>query len=240
VTGRARPTAIDHITATFDNVYVNGTLYDDFAADSIDPTKWVEAEVVRRLEQGRLTSALTQRDTEGSNTLRFIDSAVVKAFQAEVAVLRAETGGRGPRPTARLVGAFYNDGTPGEGQTGDILAEIGISHNGAGLDITCMIGRCENSDCTVFTPLLVDDTTFDPVALGETRTLSLAWEEGHGFTCGVDDQTVTVAPPVEAPVLGPARVPFKGMGTHVRGIINPEDSAAIVATFDNVFVDVGP
>jgi hypothetical protein len=83
-------TEIDHpakgafIAATFDNVFVNGTLYDDFAAATIDLTKWVEGEIVRRIEQGMLTSALTQRGLDGSDTLRFIDPSTITGFHADV------------------------------------------------------------------------------------------------------------------------------------------------------------
>jgi hypothetical protein len=108
------------------------------------------------------------------------------------------------------------------------------------LDIALLVGRCEDSTCSVFTLLLIDDTTFGAIALDETHTLSLAWDGVQFFTFGVDDQLVTFDPTAEAPVIGPARVPFKGIGTHVRGITAPEDSATVVATFDNVFVDMAP
>src|SRR5262249_19475234 len=97
------------------------------------------------------------------------------------------------------------------------------------------ISRCLNDACNVpgeFQTLFFDNTTFATVALGTPHHLSLEWN-GVEFTFGFDEQSLTVDSTALAPIVGPARVPFKQIGTRFDGIDGPTEGGFISATFDN-------
>ena len=104
------------------------------------------------------------------------------------------------------------------------------------------MSRCDNDPCTAFTDLIFDDTRFGPVSLGETHTLSIAFDfAGKKFIFGFDGDTQEVPIPATfAATILPSQytartgVPFKGIGTRVSGIDGPNEGAHIKATFDNV------
>jgi hypothetical protein len=182
----------------------------------------------------QLESALARIGSIDVDGVGFVDTDTVNAFQAEVTVTAVSNTDASPR--AGLPGLFYNDGTPGGGQTGNIVAAIDLRHNGTALVAVFEVSRCDNPDCSSLTTLLSDDTTFGPVALGQTHTLSLAWDgDMQVFTFGFDGETVsldpTEVPRVKAPTQGD---PFKGIGTLVFGIDRLEEGAFIAATFDRV------
>ena len=203
----------------------------------IDRTKWADLEFVRQIGNPALESALTRFGSAGGNTLEFIDPAAVTAYQADVTVTAVSNTNAIPR--ARLRGVFYNDGTPGSGNVGDVFADIEIRHNGTQLVVAFIVFLCSDFNCNNGTDLFFDDTTFGSVAVGETHTLSLAWD-GALFTFGFDGATTTFDPTVAAPVDGPAGGPFNGIGTRVSGIGGPGEGAFIAVTFDNVVVIFGP
>jgi hypothetical protein len=227
------------IAATFDNVVVNGSLYDNFASAMIDRTKWTDLELVRQINKGALESTLRRFGSDGSNNLNVIDPDSVGAIQAKVTVTAVSNTNAEAR--AGVMGDFYNDGTPGDGFIGDVLASTEIRDNGSELVVALVVVRCNDMDCLSFTTIEFDDTTFSPVGLGETHTLSVAWS-GAVFTFGVDGVTTTFDPRAAAHVAGPPRAAscFKGLGTQVSGITAPEEGAAITARFDDVRVGSPP
>ena len=233
------------ISATFDNVRVNGVPYDDFGLTRIDRDKWANLEFVRMVEGGQLKSELTRFGANGSNTLNLLDPDSVNSLQAQITVTDVENTAAGPR--ARLAGFFYNDGTPGGGQTGEIQADIAISHNGSNLEVGFFVGRCEDSDCNSFTTFLFDNTSLGPVGLGETHTLSIAFDSTTTtFTFGFDVSMVQVTTPVIPAFSLPSQFftrtgsRFKGVGVRVSGINGPEEGAFISARFDDVQVNGTP
>jgi hypothetical protein len=232
------------ISATFGNVRKNGAPYglDDNADGMIDPDKWRTWEFVRMVENGELVSELTQRGVNGSNSTNFINANAVTGFRADVTV--TDFVNVGALPTARLTGAFYNDGTSGDGRAGDIISSIGIRHTGTQLvrfyAITqCLSGNCNNPSGPglpdQYNTLAYEEIPGE-VSIGETLRLSLTWN-GSQFTFGFDG--VLITPSISlSPFVGPPKTPLKGIGTRVIGIEdNPSsDWGYIAATFDNVVV----
>jgi hypothetical protein len=214
--------------------------YDDFTSATIDSTKWSGHEFVRRVNGGVFESALRRVGSSGSNTLTFVNEDAVTAIQADVTVTEVNNNGAAAR--ARVVGDFYSDGTAGGGYTGDVIAGTEILHNGSSLVISFFAVRCNDINCATFTQLVFDDTTFGAAALGETHTLSVAWDGvSQLFTFGVDGVTTTFDPTAAAPVAGPAGPSrFKGLGTRVSGIDTADEGAFIAATFDNVIMNGNP
>ena len=126
---------------------VNGSLYDDFESDRIDRTKWANTEAVRRVENGKFVPAVTRFGLNGGNTMNFAAAREITGFKADVTVTDVENVDA--EMEARLVGAFYNDGTPGFGIAGDVLAGIEISHNGTELVGSSVVAACITNSCNV-------------------------------------------------------------------------------------------
>jgi hypothetical protein len=107
------------------------------------------------------------------------------------------------------------------------------------LVVNFQVFLCSDSRFCGGTTLLGDSTTFGPVAVGETHTLSLAWDGGTVFTFGFDGNTVSFDTPVPfaGPPFGGGTPQFrsKGIGTRMGGVL-PGEGASITATFDNVVV----
>ncbi|MEE8212056.1 MAG: hypothetical protein V3T85_09060, partial [Acidiferrobacterales bacterium] len=141
---------------------------------------------------------------------------------------------------ARLVGAFYNDGTPGSGIAGDVLAGVEISHNGTELEGSSFVGVCITDSCNVPGEYKLNQWgLFGPDALNETHTLSIDFD-GKKFTFGFDGRTLEVDRSSHTPVVGPPHSAFKGIGTRVGQIDGPDEGGFIAATFDNVVVIFAP
>jgi hypothetical protein len=213
-------------------------LFDDFNADRIDRTKWANTESARRVENGKFVSAVTRFGLNGGDTMNFVAAREITGFKADVTVTDVENVDAAP--LAMLIGAFYNDGTPGSGIAGDVLAGVGISHNGTELLGSSFVAVCITDSCNV--PGEYKDIhwgPFGPVALNETHTLSIDFD-GKKFTFGFDGRTLEVGPTSHTPVVGPPHVAFKGIGTRVGGIDGPDEGGFIAATFDNVVVMFAP
>ncbi len=225
------------IKARFDNIYKNGSLYDDFGDVSglIDPGRWSTWEYVRAIENGMSESELSRYESNGSNALYLKDPQSVKAFQCDLAVDKFSNNAANPQ--ARLVGAFYNDGTVGEGRSGDILAMVGIGHNGTDIKGFYAVARCLAGDCS--SPgtydLLYYSEDFGAKELGSFHRSSLDWN-GSSFTFGMDGNTFSWNPTTLAPPVGPPRIPFNGIGTRVSGIDSASEWGHVRARFDNFVV----
>lgn len=105
----------DYITATFDNVHVNGSLYDDFDAygndiANLDPLKWNGFENAA-LSGGRLVLDVPAGTAlgRGNANLNFADPGAVEAIRADI-VVTASPSDPEARARARLYGRFFNEG----------------------------------------------------------------------------------------------------------------------------------
>ena len=123
-------TSSAYVSATFDNVYKNGSLYDDFSSSTIDSTKWATYEFVREVSNGKLRTKVRTSSASNNEVDNELPSIVpIKAVQAKVTLSDYQNP---PGPYFRVgvgvsvEGAFYNDGTPGEGQSGEVHAHVRI------------------------------------------------------------------------------------------------------------------
>ncbi len=233
--------AIDaSITATFDNVMVDGSLYDDFGSGGLNSAKWQNLEIGRAVSGGVFTSSVRRVGVNGGNTMNLLDTAAVSTLQADVTVTDIQNTSASPE--ARVAGGFYNNGDPANtslgDQTGDILGGAGIYHDGTQLRGFFFVSRCINNSCNVpgeFELLVFDDTTFGTVDLGTTHHLSAAFDGVSRFTFSFDGVTASVDP-TGSPGFenaGPPKAVFKGLNTRIGGIGGPAEGASITATFDN-------
>ena len=96
--------------------------------EMIDRTVWADLEVFRRINNGVLESELRRYGSNGSSYLAFYNSGSINSFSADVTLKAYEN--YGGYPHASLLGYAYNDGTEGDGHTGDVVGVVGIGHNG--------------------------------------------------------------------------------------------------------------
>ena len=167
-----------YIAATFDNVYVNGSLYDDFSSTGLSPSKWRTWEFIRAVSGGELSSVLTQIGVNGSNNTRFINSQSILGFEADLKVV--EFKNNGARPQGRLFAALYNDGTgtstPGD-LTGDVYGIVGILEQGSGPQAFYSVTRCTAPGCTSPGEYeILTSGIFKSVGLNEAYRFSLSWD----------------------------------------------------------------
>jgi hypothetical protein len=233
------PGGTGSVAGEFDNVYVNGALYDDFSGTRLDPAKWDGAnlELVREISGGRLVSKVTAADTAllyPRNRIRFVNTKAVKTLQADVTVTNSQSVGSSV--SARLFGTFYNDGasTSGTDQTGDVAARLQIaSSNGGSLNVNVLIDRCLDPQCNSSTTF--GSFTLGTVNLNETHTLFLQWT-GSVFVYGMDGVTASFDPSPYYPPAKPPADPFSEFRTHV--LVNTDGGIGhIAATVDNVYVN---
>ena len=228
----------DISAATFDNVYVNGELYDNFDSndltEKINPTKWRTWEFIRGISGEELISALTQRGVNGSNNMSFVNSQAISEFAADLKV--AEFQNSGARPQGRLYAAFYNDvtgnDTPGD-LTGDVYGMVGILEMGSGPQAFYAVTKCTAPNCNLSNEYeILTSGIFKNVALNETHKFSLSWN-GTNIILGCDGSPILYNPTSLATVRG-APKGRKGIGTRVSEIQNTTEWAYVSAKFENM------
>ena len=228
-----------YIAATFDNVFVNGSPYDDFDSTGLNPSKWRTWEFIRAVSGGELASVLTQIGVNGSNNTRFINSQSILGFEANLKVIEFQNNGA--RPQGRLFAALYNDGTgtstPGD-NTGDVYGIVGILGQGSGPQAFYSVTRCTAPGCTLPGEYeILTSGIFKPVGIDETHRFSLSWN-GLNITLGCDGSPIFYNPTSIRPIVTGNGLPkgYKGIGTHVSEIDIPTEWAYVNAAFDNVVI----
>jgi hypothetical protein len=239
------PGGTGSVSGDYDNVYVNGSLYDDFDGVSpnsgprLDPAKWIDLEYVQEIQSGRLVSKVAHTGgsgTSANNRLRPVNTRLVTALQWDETVTALES--TGTDVMTRLNAVFYNDGTstgPSDAR-GDINASIRIhSNNGGPLTVLFLVTRCVDAPCNTDAAFFSD--SFATVNVGETHTLFLNWD-GSVFTYGVQTLgiTKTFDPRPYYAVAKPPVSIYKDIRTRVS--INTANAYGYIATtVDNIHVN---
>ncbi len=239
-----------HVAPAFDDVVVGldgaaAAAWDAFGAGFLDPSRWATPDTDVWLEGGRLhlTNAVTSVAAGAggaSGAVNLMYPVSFRAWQADVSIA-AEVLGPTPDAASRagMLGAFYNDGTPGAGATGDVRANITLATADAGW----VIIRCGNPTCGNATgvggPLA--PAAGHPLGVGTVHTLGVHWDPlAARFTFLLDDAPpVTVDPVVQGlpgPVSPVPRSPLHLLSASTTfGAAAPAGSSARVeVTVDNV------
>jgi hypothetical protein len=223
-------------SASFDNVRVNGSPYDDFSAAGIDRARWRTLEFVREVQADTLVMTLRDRNTLAAETsernrLVFRDPDRIDGIQADVSLTAAS--GANALLMAQVVGLFFNDGRatgiPGD-QTGDIAAGIMVFSDAGTVQVSYFVTQCDDFDCVNLRTLA--GRVLGSVALGSRQTLFVGWD-GSQFTFRWNEGPIEAVVPSVSPVK-PPNVKFKGIGPEIR-CFGPCD-AVMSATFDDVAV----
>jgi hypothetical protein len=224
------------ISGTFDDVYVNGTPFEDFSSLTIDQTKWSTYELVNEITGGKLRSKVrTESTSQVNNPLEIAYPLGIKAVQANVTPV-VFSNPQGLYADANISGIFFNDGTPGSGYIGDIYARVSIGGNGTAP--VAQWGVFKILDSAFNTTQALDQGALNtPIVLGNTYTLYLEWN-GTEFTFKINGEVAHSAPAnyIPAITIHPVKHPL----IRLRTIITPEvgkTDATIEALFDDVMVD---
>lgn len=225
------PAESAHIRATARGVTANGVEYDDFAANTLDPVKWLTHDFERGISNGSLHSRLVVHSGQpANNSLRLANPAGVRKLGATVSIMNVVNNGIEPR--ARIAGFWYHTGLSGEGATGELYGETAIVELGGELRGRALLFRCEDANCVAGTLLLDDTDTLGVVAPGTTYPASIEWD-GTRFEFNLGGRTLSHQPTGAGLPVGPSKTPQRLIGTRLAGA----GSGSIHATFDDVIVE---
>jgi hypothetical protein len=233
-----------YTAADFDNVYVNGVLYDTFdgapySGPRLDSAKWTDLEYVQEIQSGKLVSKVAYTGGSGAsanNRLRPVNTNLVTALQWDATVTAFES--TGTDVMTRLNAVFYNDGTStgSSDARGDINASMRIhSNNGGPLTVRFLATRCVDAPCNTDAVFFGEDLA--TVNVGDTSRLYLIWD-GSVFTYGIQNLgiTRTFDPRSNYAVVKPKISLYKDIRTRVS--INTDNAYGYIATtVDNIHVN---
>jgi hypothetical protein len=243
-------------------------LYDNFSSSRINPSKWIgePASLVGGSDQDRrevsiglfgerenrrlqisqtIYSAIT--DNNGSSGigfgLGFVQPSQVKAVSFTLAVDEmkvVDCGSSSSLGTVGFFGDYFNPTGATDGQTGDIVASIGVtrfSQTGA-LDVGAAVSQCQDAQCNGQTTIGFQDLGL--VKAGSTNTLSAIWDQpNHQFIFSLNHNPPSTVPytmPDSFPP-GKADKSFFVFGDVPHCTTKPRPFASIDARFGNVYVN---
>jgi hypothetical protein len=193
-------TSSQAITAYFDDVFINGSPYDDFST-GLDSARWSWDSRWVSAESGQAKFDIAFNPGRGSYWLNLKNPAGVNQMKATVRV----TNMTGNLPQARIGSTVVRD------HVGDIFASVRILGNQA----TYVIGP-ERTDGNHYRGLYyVDNAALGPVTLGNRYELSLSWDPGsQTYTFNVkglnDTVNYTASYTLSGPI-SPSPIPSGGL-----------------------------
>ena len=236
------------------------SIYDDFTALAIDPVRWADGERTREIRNGALN--LIQRTygakgsdsglTFGSWNEGFANPQAVTELRARVKVQALEvntcaTNTAVAQSRARIVGSFFNTGTPTAGsQVGDVVAQIRVtrfsnSADPAGvLRVQGLVVLCTTADCAS-SSLIGNAVDLGTVTLNQWATVQMRWNQGgKAFLFSRDGAAFSGSVGYAEADASPPGVAFKQLSTRLdlpNCLSAPRVAGSVNAWFDNVYVN---
>ena len=242
------------------------SLYDDFTAPLIDPTRWYGAEAsgmvteaVRLIQGGSLrlfsrSYGATDSDTGATFSalrLAFSNPNPIHAIRAKVQVTNFQSvgcpGNTTPTfPAAEIAGFFFNTGTPTPGDaTGDVHVELDVlrlsnSTNPPGvLEVVGAVVLCQDAPCLTATHLPGSPVNVGKTHVGVPVRLFLAWDQPNKRFLFQSGNSAIVAVPYTVSDSSPPAVAFKRLDSRAN-VANctttPRPHAMLDVLFDHVEV----
>ena len=228
-----------YVHATFDDVMINGSLYDDFTNAPLDGSKWIDHEIVREIRDNRLQMNVqnTFGEPSAENTIYIQPQHKTNYLQADVNVSGDSVYNGDAYGMAAVYGSFYNtkhDGTGYQDDDGEIYAGTTLSQDANGqFQPQAWVGRCNDKACDSWTTLYWKIFSSCQVQPGTPITFSVEKREADStfiFHCNQDKLSYQLtAHPLYAPNYNARK-----LKTSVKS--NGNGTGYIKATFDNVFV----
>lgn len=224
------------ISAVVDNVYKNGSLYDDFSSSAIDPTRWTTYEFAREISDGKLRTKVRSSSaytSTVSSSLNFISPNLINSISTKVTPL-AYQNEQDVMTVARITGRFYNDGTPGGGYIGDVGALVAIGGWEANPRGRWYVYRYTDYDGDLdLLEILAEGEFTTPIILGNTYTLFLGWN-GKRFSFRLNNEAAQYVPTTS---INPPNNPWKAIGSEIF-FNDSGQEATIEASFDDVIINL--
>ena len=229
-----------YVHATFDDVMVNGSLYDDFSSAPLDGNKWIDHEIVREIRDNRLQMNVqnTFGEPSADNQIYLQPQHITNYFQADVIVSGDSVYNGDAHGEALVYGSFYNsmhDGTASSynDSEGDIYAGTTVSQDANGnLQPQAWVVQCDDSQCDQISLLYGQNFSSCQVQADTPTTFSVENREADAtiiFHCDQDELSYQLTGPLYAP-----RYKLRKLKTSVKS--NGNGTGYIKAAFDNVFV----
>ncbi len=219
------PSNIDeHITATFDNVYVNGQLYEAFNINDInelDPSKWKwisQADIVNN----QLVMNLQNSVGRAHGGIAFADVGPITSVQADISVTGASDA---PSKGARIAGTFFNDGSN---------ADFWVSFYNNGSRVFYNLSKQWINHQGTYQWETIKSETLVDANVNDIVTMSVVWDEGtKTLTFSADNKTQGLVASEAYEHAGPVYPPIrKELGFHTR--INLSTSTNPTFSWDSV------
>ena len=232
--------------------------YDNFREKVIDKSKWVEYERTRAIRRGALqlvqrTAGATASDSGSTGSSfgeSFVDPGAVTAIRAKITVKAIEVPSCAANAAvgqsrARIIGAFFNAGTPVPGSlSGDVLAQVRIARHSDSTDpagvlrVEGTVTRCTNADCS--TGVAIGNFELGVVDVGQATTVQMQWDPPtNSFLFSRDGGASGAVVYTDADASPPGNA-FKQLQTRLD-LPNCQSGPAAVgfvdASFDNVSVN---
>ena len=239
-----------NLLASFDDVMVNGVLFDNFdqAPAFLDPNNWREQDLERAIivvedMPDNNVVRLAQRRGEApdrSNNLGFSNANTISSIRTDIQIESTDIQGSG-RVAARVIGYFFNDGasTDPNDQTGEIFAQLSLirdSNNDPQNRVLCDIRRVDDPNFDTSTTVFFEDLGVWQV--GMIHSVLLEFDPNtNTFVCEFDGQRVTYTLQMSDPQpVGLSTQNFKALNTRISGLEDDGEVGFISAVFDNVEV----
>jgi hypothetical protein len=235
-------------------------VYDQFTDPGINPDRFLAAERLLHANNGGLVVmqrswplATSDFGVGFSNWAEnFANPGAITAIRTRVNVRTIEVSSCPTNPgiansRARIIGAFFNAGTPQPGsQVDDVTAQVRINRASNSADpaglmrVQGLLQRCTNVDCS--TTLVIGNVVdLGTVSVGQPTVIEMQWDKGgktfhFGRDRGAFSGTVAYT---ESDAMPPSNL-FRQLSTRVdlpNCMSAPRTPAAVDARFDNVQVN---
>ena len=234
--------------------------YDNFTAAGINPDLWNEWERSRSVKKGALNLlqrswGLNTADTGSSFYLFNTNIAnpvpvtelrakvTVNALEVNACATNAAIGGS----RARIIGSFFNVGTPVAGsELGDVLAQVRFNRFSNSLDAAGVLRVqgvafvCDDAQCLTST-LIGSVVDLGTVNVGQAATVQLQWDKANKqFLFGRDAGAFSGAVAYTQSDADAPGLPFAQVSTRTdipSCLAGPRVTGYVDATFDNVAVN---
>lgn len=226
-----------YVSATFDNIVINDSAYDDFSA-ALNGTKWWSDERVREMRNSKLHLNIQNNGfAEKTNEIRLHQDDSTNYFQAEI-TLSSDTilNGDDTSGEVGVFGALYNDTlniSNEDGFTGEVIAGSRLLYTSDGnIAPQAIIYRCDDNHCNSFSTEWENSFSTESscnLTLDEPANLAIErLDDRLIFHCNKDKITLKI--PGD---FFPSNTDHRKLRSSVYSA--PGQNGYLKATFDNVY-----
>lgn len=233
--------------------------YDRFTAAPIDASRWTTFERTRQIKGQALNHVHRESGQPGSDTggtsvnfsTNLANPSLITQLKGTIRVNAVEVtncatnAGFNGSINARMIGSFFNTGTPVNGsQVGDMLAQVNLARAANSTDapgvlqVQGSVLVCQNSDCSQVS-IVGTFAGLGTATVGQDVALKLEWDKAtKTFTAVRDGSITSVVTYTQSDRAGPGN-PFKNLSTRssLANCTGTRPVGNIDASFDSIAVN---